>query len=457
MLSENKLIQNRYLIKTQIGRGGMGAVYLAEDQRFNNRFVALKQMLHTENQKLREAFEREANLLNKLKHPRLPKVSDFFSEDGYQYLAMEFVSGDDLGTILTKNGNPFSYDRVLKWADSLLEILEYLHLQNPPIIHRDIKPQNLKLNQEDKIILLDFGLAKDTFTHLSRLVSSRSLVGYTPNYAPLEQVRGDHSTIQTDLYSVSATIYHLLTNLMPASSLTRVQAKIDELPDPLLPAYQLNPSVPYKLSEVLTQGLSLKKENRPVSASAMRESLRNIFDEPKRLFDIPTEQTFSYSNSSEVVNTISSLPSPLILTDNSNASVSKQKKSENRSSLLLFGVLFCLLIGGIAASYFVGQWISAKMNPASNLQNSGQLSDQTNKNNSENAEEPKSEAYSANNNLVNKSPVSSINTMKSEIKPSANPKKPIPQKTPEKRIETFNSTSEKPKIFKPKTESTPFQ
>lgn len=382
MLSEKTLVQNRYLVKNLIGRGGMGAVYLAEDTRFNNRIIALKEMLFTNNAKLESAFGREANLLAHLHHPRLPKVSDFFNEDGHQYLVMEYVAGDDLGTLLKKNGRAFPVNRVLNWADSLLEILEFLHSQNPPIIHRDIKPQNLKLNSGDKIILLDFGLAKDTLTHLSRLAVSNSLVGFTPHYAPVEQINGDRSTTQTDLYAVSATIYHLLTNSAPASSLTRIQAKIEDRADPLLPAHQLNPEIPLRLSDILAHGLTLKRENRLSSATEMRNKLKGNADEPRKLFEVPPEKTNfnntqqSNFNQSQSVKTMEFSPPQAstfaathqINPENSNPVFAQPEKSGKRNSVILFGAIICLLGFGIVATYFIGQWISGKMTPQADLQ-----------------------------------------------------------------------------------------
>ena len=158
MLEPNQILQGRYRIIESIGRGGMGAVYKAMDTRLHA-IVALKQTL-VSGEAPRRAFEREAQLLAGLRHPALPKVSDHFVEEDGQFLVMEFIPGDDLGTLLSKRAGPFPVADVLRWADVLLDALEYLHGHTPPIIHRDIKPQNLKLTDRGEIILLDFGLAK---------------------------------------------------------------------------------------------------------------------------------------------------------------------------------------------------------------------------------------------------------------------------------------------------------
>ena len=160
-LAQNTLIQNRYLIVQLIGKGGMGEVYLAVDQRLGSA-VALKRTLFAGDENLGSAFEREARVLARLRHPVLPKVSDHFGEGDEQFLVMEHISGEDLSKRIEANGKPFPLSWVMFWADQLLDALSYLHSHEPPIIHRDIKPQNLKLTNENHIILLDFGLAKNS-------------------------------------------------------------------------------------------------------------------------------------------------------------------------------------------------------------------------------------------------------------------------------------------------------
>ena len=154
MIETGTLLQDRYLIEKEIGVGGMGAVYLAVDQRFDN-YVAIKETFYSDDE-FGEAFEREARLLNGLQHPVLPHVSDFFTENHGHFLVMQYIEGDDLSAILKREG-AFPVEDVLRWTDNLLDALDYLHSQEPPVIHRDIKPQNLKLTPRGGIILLDFG------------------------------------------------------------------------------------------------------------------------------------------------------------------------------------------------------------------------------------------------------------------------------------------------------------
>jgi Tol biopolymer transport system component len=274
ILSPNTIIHDRYLIVRQIGQGGMGAIYEAIDQHLGNR-VAVKQTLVSGAQ-LDKAFEREAKLLASLHHPALPVVSDYFIDAGGQFLVMQFIPGDDLATLLHHQGGPFPSEQVLGWADQLLDALDYLHTQEPPIIHRDIKPQNLKLTPRGSIVLLDFGLAKGAVPQQSHLTGSSSIFGYTPQYAPLEQIRGSGTDGRSDLYALAATLYHLLTNSVPTDALTRVAANVRREPDPLRPPHELNPALSQQTSAVLQQALALDPDQRVQSALALRTALQTV-------------------------------------------------------------------------------------------------------------------------------------------------------------------------------------
>jgi serine/threonine protein kinase len=278
VLSPNIVLQNRYRVVRQLGQGGMGTVYEAVDQRLSS-VVAIKETRVTTDE-ARSAFEREASLMANLRHPSLPNVIDHFSEDDGQYLVMEFIPGEDLGQLLELRGRPFPSAEVLSWADELLKAIEHLHGHNPPILHRDIKPSNLKLTREGELFLLDFGLAKGAAGQMPTLLTSRSVRGYTPVYSPLEQIHGGGTDPRSDLYSVGATLYHLLTGVLPVDAPTRFNA-LDELQaDPLLPADQLNPDVSHPIAQILGQALAMNRRNRPASAAAMRRMLREAASLP---------------------------------------------------------------------------------------------------------------------------------------------------------------------------------
>ncbi len=274
MLASDTVLQGRYRIIRQLAQGGMGAVYEATDERLDTT-VALKETLFTD-EKLRKQFEREARLLARMHHPALPRVSDHFNESDGQFLVMQYIAGEDLAEMLTQRQGPFSQTEVLRWAEQLCDALDYLHTQDPQIIHRDIKPQNLKLTARGQIVLLDFGLAKGSAGQMSVVTTSASIFGYTPNYAPLEQIQGLGTDPRSDIYALSATLFHLLTNVKPPDALSRASAIVNGLPDPLPLANAVNPQVSAAVAAVLNRGMSQKRDDRFTSASAMSEALAAI-------------------------------------------------------------------------------------------------------------------------------------------------------------------------------------
>jgi serine/threonine protein kinase len=278
MLTADTVLQGRYRIIRQLGQGGMGAVYEAVDERLDTT-VALKETLFTD-ERLRKQFEREARLLARMHHQALPRVSDHFNEDNGQFLVMQYIAGEDLSVMLTQKNGPFPQAEVLLWADQLCDALDYLHTQDPQIIHRDIKPQNLKLTARGQIVLLDFGLAKGSAGQMSVVTTSASIFGYTPNYAPLEQVQGLGTDPRSDIYALAATLFHLMTNIKPPDALSRASAIVNGLPDPLPLANQVTAQVGPAVAAVLSKGMSQKRDDRFPSATAMRDALLLAAEHP---------------------------------------------------------------------------------------------------------------------------------------------------------------------------------
>ncbi len=282
MLAPGTLLQERYRIAAQIGKGGMGAVYVARDMRLSHD-VAIKETLFHDDA-YRRAFEHEAKLLARLRHQALPKVSDHFIEGNGQFLVMEFIHGEDLGSQLVRLGkrfaSPQALSMVLKWGDQLLDVLNYLHTRPMPIIHRDMKPRNLKLTSTFDIILLDFGLARggvtvsvDSTGATMPESEERKIYGFTPPYAPIEQMRDGEPDPRSDLYSLGATLYHMLTDSLPADAMSRMARLINGHPDPLRPIRDLSPHVPEPVANLIQRSLNVTMEGRPASAREMREEL----------------------------------------------------------------------------------------------------------------------------------------------------------------------------------------
>jgi serine/threonine protein kinase len=283
MLSTDTILQNRYRVVRPLGRGGMGAVYEAFDERLS-RTVALKETL-VETDELRRAFGREARLLANLRHPALPRVLDHFEEAGGLFLVMEFIPGDDLGRML-ELGRTFPPAEVLGWADQILDALEYLHGLRPPVLHRDIKPSNLKLVSPGHVVLLDFGFAKGSAGQMTG-TGGASLLGYSPAYSPLEQMQGTGTDERSDLYSLGATLYHLLTGVSPPDALSRATAVVNGRPDPLLPPHRIGQGVGGSVSAALMRAMALDIDGRPRAASEMRAQLHDTA--PRAAHNVPAD------------------------------------------------------------------------------------------------------------------------------------------------------------------------
>jgi serine/threonine protein kinase len=272
-LAIDTLLQGRYRIVRQLGRGGMGAVYEAVDQRLGIT-VALKETLSSE-ASMRKQFEHEARLLAGMQHPALPRVSDHFVEGYRAFLVMQFIGGVDLARIISQQPGPFPREQVIAWADQLLDALIYLHSRDRQVIHRDIKPHNLKLTATGQIALLDFGLAKAQPSDPS-ITSSQAFFGYTRHYAPLEQIQDRRTDARSDIYALGATLYHLLTGTKPPDAMVRATALLNSEPDPLLSANKIHEAVGPQIAAILDKAMAQKPEDRFADANEFREALRRM-------------------------------------------------------------------------------------------------------------------------------------------------------------------------------------
>src|SRR5438128_5737658 len=187
---------------------------------------------------------------------------------------MQFIAGDDLAEIIAKQPGPMPRNTVIAWADQLLDALIYLHTQKRQIVHRDIKPHNLKLTANGQIALLDFGLAKAHQGDQTTTQSSHSIFGYTRRYSPLEQIQDQGTSPQSDIYALGATLYHLLTGIRPPDALTRAAALANSKRDPLTSGNELQSIVGPELSAVLNTAMALNANDRYESAAQFREALK---------------------------------------------------------------------------------------------------------------------------------------------------------------------------------------
>ena len=258
-------VNGKFRILRPLSPGGMGVVYEAEDIRVSRR-VALKQVT-PHGAHLHLAFEREACLLAKLDHSALPVLYESFEEGGSFYLAMKYIEGQDLREILHTR-KPLAVEQVETWFYRLIEVIEYLHSQQ--VIHRDIKPANIKLSNSGNLFLVDLGLSKQE-TSTSGSQPSRTVLGYTLEYAPPEQIEGCGTGTFTDIFSLGATMYHLLTGIAPIPAMERRAVFKHEGKDPVLPISQLNPKIPNRLALTVMQCLSLNPQNRPASMTEIRQ------------------------------------------------------------------------------------------------------------------------------------------------------------------------------------------
>ncbi len=303
-LALGTVLRSRYKIVELVGQGGMGAVYRAEDMRLEGRQCAVKEVqLETEADfaaQSREQFHREASVLARLDHPNLPKVSDYFSEGGRDYLVMDFVAGRNLKEIMDearRQGRFLEEKQVRAWVDQLCDALEYLHSLDPPILHRDVKPANIRLTPSTvsgatsgrrpggTLKLVDFGLVKLLAPDDSRTITILQGRG-TIQYTPLEQYGGDtgHTDVRSDIYSLGATLYHLLTNQPPADVKQRF-LQPDSLPSPR----SLNPRLSPRVERAILRALEMHPDKRPSSVAEFKAELHS-FPIPEPLIDLlPTE------------------------------------------------------------------------------------------------------------------------------------------------------------------------
>jgi len=268
-LKTGSLLRHRYRIEGILGQGGMGAVYKAFDINLGVA-VAVKENLFTTEEYARQ-FRREATILASLRHPNMPRVTDHFVIEGEgQYLVMDFIKGVDLRERLEKQGS-ISEEEALPWFLEICDALVYLHSRNPAILHRDLKPGNIKITPDNRAMLVDFGLAKIVEKGGATTTGAKAM---TPGFSPPEQYGTGKTDSRTDVYSLGATCYAVLTATIPEDSLERAMGR-----DKLTPIRKRNPRVSIALASVISRSLAVDPSERYQSiaefASAMQSASRS--------------------------------------------------------------------------------------------------------------------------------------------------------------------------------------
>jgi len=241
----------------------MGSVYRAVDENLSVE-VAVKENLFTTDEYARQ-FRLEAVILANLRHPNLPRVTDHFViGDQGQYLVMDYIEGEDLRQRMERQGTITEEDAILIGA-AMCDALAYLHTRKPPILHRDVKPGNVKITSEGHVYLVDFGLAKVLKGSQATTTGARAM---TPGYSPPEQYGTARTDARTDIYSLAATLYAALTGIIPEDGLARAMDSVE-----LTPIRKRNPKVSRRAAQVIEKAMATKAENRFQTAEEFKQAL----------------------------------------------------------------------------------------------------------------------------------------------------------------------------------------
>jgi serine/threonine protein kinase len=355
-LERDTLLHNRYKIVEILGQGGMGSVYRAVDQTLGVE-VAVKENLFTTEEYARQ-FRLEAVILANLRHPNLPRVTDHFlmGTEG-QYLVMDFINGEDLRQRMERVGM-LDEDEVIQVGAAVCDALGFLHTRKPSILHRDIKPGNVKITPEGHIYLVDFGLAKVVQGSQATTTGARAM---TPGYSPPEQYGTARTDPRTDIYSLGATLYAALTGIIPEDGLGRAMDNTQ-----LTPLRKRNPKVSRRLAAAIEKAMSVDPADRFQTPEDFKKSLLGSKSKTEQVpgnYTVnPPPPDFAEMNSVHSANNaVEKTPvdknkkGQLLVEEDEKPFVpprKKRKQEESRRRLRLIWFLLILIIGGFAGGAF---------------------------------------------------------------------------------------------------------
>jgi serine/threonine protein kinase len=264
-----------YQIIAPIGEGGMAAVYKAYQLGKMNRYVALKvlpQQLAKESEFVGR-FNQEANVLAKLQHPRILPVFDFGEAEGYMYIVMPFVDSGTLADSL--HGNPLPLPQVRSFTVQVAEALDYAHARG--LVHRDVKPSNVLVDERGNCLLSDFGISK-ILEGTEKFTATGGVIG-TPAYMSPEQGRGETLDARSDIYSVGIMLYEMATGRVPFKAETPIAVIFKHIQDPLPPPRSINPALPEAVEQVIFKALAKRPEDRYQTAGDMARAIKAAIPE----------------------------------------------------------------------------------------------------------------------------------------------------------------------------------
>ncbi|MEQ8169499.1 MAG: serine/threonine-protein kinase [Candidatus Eremiobacterota bacterium] len=290
LLKADTILKDRYVIVKVLGRGGWGVVYLARDLRLNSKFWAVKEMFalcsdgrggfclnespipersadedEQFEKEVLEQFKTEAEILSSLEHPYLTRVLDWFYENNRYYFVMDYVEGKTFFQLVKESKGFLHEADVIDWALQVCDVLFYIHSRNPPVIFRDLTPANIMVNKENKIKLIDFGLAKlyNAFKATRAIIKTGS-----PGFCPPEQYGFGPTDGRSDIYSFGATLYYLITSKIPKESIYIYNNSSE-----LVPPVEINPSISKELQRIILRAMNVESSNRYGHVEEMKQDL----------------------------------------------------------------------------------------------------------------------------------------------------------------------------------------